>query len=474
MAEFDLVIRNGTIVTASDTYRADIGIRDGMIVALAEKLGPASEEIDASDRLVLPGGVDSHCHIDECMGPAYTADTFETATRSAAAGGTTTVISFTGQPEAGTVAESIAGSHAKAKSSALVDYSFHVIMHDTSDEGLAALEQAIADGHRSLKIFMTYGNLALGDAEILRVLTLARRAGALVTVHAENNAAIVHLTAALEQAGLTAMRYHAQAKPIAVEREACHRMITLAEIADVPVQIFHVSGEESAAEVRRAQARGVKIFAETCPQYLFLTEDDLDRPGFEGAKYLCSPAPRTHADQEALWKHLRLGTLGVISSDHAATRFDDPQGKKRAGENASFAQVPNGVPGLAARLPLLFSEGVNKGRIDLNTFVALTATNPAKLFGLSPRKGTIAIGADADLVLWDRERKVTLTNALMQHAVDYTPYEGMELTGWPVMTLSRGQIVAAEGEIRGMAGHGRFLPRGPYDYILPARYPGAT
>lgn len=466
MSDFDLVIRNGAVATASERFDADIGISGGVVVALGRRLGAGREEIDARGRLVLPGGVDSHCHIDEAMGPAYTADDFRTATVSAAAGGTTTVVSFAGQPGA-TLDANLAEAHAKAARCALVDYSFHIIVHDTSDAGLAALEAQIAAGHRSLKIFMTYGELALSDEQILRVLTLARRTGALVTVHAENNAAIAYLTAALERAGHTAMRHHAWAKPIAVEREACHRIITLAELVDVPVQIFHVSGGESAREVRRAQERGVKVFAETCPQYLFLTERDLDRPGLEGAKYLCSPAPRSARDQEALWEHLRLGTLGVVSSDHAATRFDDPAGKKMAGEDAPFAKVPNGVPGLAARLPLLFSEGVGKGRIDLNAFVALTAANPARLFGMHPRKGTIAVGSDADIVLWDPDMEVVLDNAAMHHAVDYTVYDGMRVKGWPVTTLSRGEVVFDRGVPAGTAGRGRFVARGPYDYIRP-------
>jgi dihydropyrimidinase len=332
---------------------------------------------------------------------------------------------------------------------------------------LAELPGLIEEGHRSLKIFLTYDNVALDDRETLKVLALARRCGALVCIHAENHAAIAFLTDALERAGLTAPKYHAWAKPMAVEREACHRVIALAELLDTPIHIFHVSGMESAEEIARAQARGLKVTGETCPQYLMLTADDLDQPGFEGAKFLCSPAPRTEADQAALWRYLRDGTLEVFSSDHAPNLFDDAHGKKVAGDTAPFSAVPNGLPGLETRLPILFSEGVSKGRIDLRRFVALAATNPARLFGLHPRKGTIAIGADADIAIWDANRKVTIRNAALHHQVDYTTYEGVEVVGWPEITLSRGEIVCDNGEIKGRAGHGRFLPRPRYAEIQP-------
>ncbi|MCC6304815.1 MAG: dihydropyrimidinase [Rhodobacteraceae bacterium] len=467
MQDYDLVIRGGTVATASDAFRADIAVTGGRIVALGERLGRGAREIVAEGRLILPGGIDSHCHIEEPpVGEVENADSFETATASAAAGGTTTVISFVQQAKGSGITAGLRDYQRKA-ARALVDYSFHLVVTDASEAVLAELPPLIAEGHRSLKIFMTYPNLVLDDDHILRVLALARQTGALVTVHAENHAAIMYLTRALEAAGLTRPRHHAWAKPMAVEREACHRIIMLAELLDVPIQIFHVSGAEAAEEIRRAQQRGLRVFGETCPQYLMLTADDLDRPGFEGAKFLCSPAPRTPEDQVALWDHLRLGTLGIVSSDHAPNRFDDRHGKKVRGEDAPFSAIPNGVPGLATRLPVLFSEGVGKGRIDLATFVALTATNPARLFGLAPRKGTIAIGADADLAIWDPGRKVTIRNAMLHHGVDYTVYEGLEVTGWPVTTLSRGVVVSDEDRVTGRPGHGRFLARGPYEAIRP-------
>jgi dihydropyrimidinase len=466
MAEFDLAIRGGTVVTASDVFEADIGISGGEITALGRSIGAARQEIDASGRYVMPGGVDTHCHIEEPpAGEVHNADSFASATSSAAAGGTTTVIPFVTQVKGGTITQNLRDYHRKAER-ALVDYSFHMIITDPSPAVLEELPGLIAEGHRSLKIFLTYDSLALDDAQTLKVLAVARRCGALVCVHAENHAAIAFLTQALEAAGLTAPKFHAWAKPMAVEREACHRVISLAELLDTPIHIFHVSGAESAEEIRRAQQRGLKVFAETCPQYLMLTEADLDRPGFEGAKFLCSPAPRSKADQQSLWDYIRGGTLSVFSSDHAPNRFDDLHGKKVAGEKASFSVVPNGVPGLETRLPILFSEGVVKGRIDLQKFVALSATNPARLFGL-PKKGTIAVGADADVAIWNPARKVTIRNADLHHQVDYTVYEGLEITGWPEITLSRGNVICRDGKITAKPGHGRFQPRHPYDYIAP-------
>jgi len=252
-----------------------------------------------------------------------------------------------------------------------------------------------------------------------------------------------------------------------VEREAVHRVIALAEMVDQPIQIFHVTCGEAAEEIRRAQARGLKVFGETCAQYFVLTEDDMDRPGFEGAKYICSPSPRHAREHDALWRHIASGTLDIVTSDHAPYMYEGPTGKKVRGDNAPFNIIPNGVPGVETRLPIVFSEGVVGGRIDLSTFVAITSTNPAKLFGLYPKKGTIAVGSDADIAIWDPARKVTIRNEDLHSAMDYTPYEGMSVTGWPVMTLSRGEVLWNDGEVTVEPGRGQFLARGPYDYIKP-------
>jgi dihydropyrimidinase len=304
---------------------------------------------------------------------------------------------------------------------------------------------------------MTYESLKLDDRQVIAVLALARREGAIVMVHAENSDCITWLTTQLEQAGHTAPIYHARSRPPAVEREGAHRAITMSEIVDVPILLVHVSGADAVEQIRWAQGRGIRIYAETCPQYLVLTADDLDIPGFEGAKMICSPPPRDAASQQAIWNGLASGVFHTFSSDHSPFRFDDPAGKKRHGTDAPFTKVPNGVPGVETRLPLLFSEGVGKRRIELTTFVALTATNPAKLYGLYPRKGTIAVGADADIVIWDHTREVTITNEMLHHACDYTPYEGMRVRGWPAVVMSRGEIVVEEGKLLAEPGRGQFL-----------------
>ena len=350
----------------------------------------------------------------------------------------------------------------------MVDYSFHQIITDATDSVVFdEIPAIVASGIRSLKVFLTYDPLQLDDRAYLRVLAAARRAGALVTVHCENYEAIRWRLAALLADGRTQPKYHAWSRPGIVEREATHRAIALAELVDQPIQVFHVSGPEAAEEVARAQARGLKVWAETCPQYMVLTAGDMDRPGFEGAKFMCSPSPRDAGDIAGLWDEIRRGVLDIVSSDHSGWSFGGTRGKAVNGTEAPFTEIPNGVPGLATRLPILFSEGVGKGRISLEKFVQLTAANPARLFGLYPRKGAIAPGADADLVLWDPAKRVTITNGLLQQAIDYTPYEGLEVTGWPMMTLRRGEIVMQDGRVEAEPGSGQFLARGPYDMIRP-------
>jgi dihydropyrimidinase len=471
MADFDLVVRGGTVVTGTDTVRADVGIRGGRIAAIADSLsGPdvsGADVLDASGLLVLPGGVDTHCHIEQLRSDG-TADeeSWESGSRSCLAGGTTSVVSFSSQFKGHGILAPLAEYRRRAQQ-AMVDYSFHQIITDASDEVIwKEIPQVVEQGIRSLKVFLTYDPLHLDDRAYLRVLAAARRAGAFVTVHCENYEAIGWRTEALLAAGRTSPKYHSWSRPSIVEREATHRAIALAEMVDQPIQVFHVSCAEVAEEVARAQARGLKVWAETCTQYFVLTAQDQDRPGFEGAKFMCSPSPRDAAEHARMWDAVRRGTLDVVSSDHSGWNFLGSRGKRMNGDDANFRDIPNGVPGLAARLPVLFSEGVAKGRIDLNHFVRLTATNPAKLFGLAG-KGSIAVGFDADLALWDATRQVTLTNATMQQAIDYTPYDGMTVTGWPVATLRRGEVVMRDGVVQAEPGSGKFLPRGPYDMIRP-------
>ncbi|MDT7950675.1 MAG: dihydropyrimidinase [Acetobacteraceae bacterium] len=467
MSDYDRVIKGGTVVTAADTFEADIGIVGGRIAAVGLGLAGA-ETIDAAGLLVLPGGVDSHCHIEQLQeGGGADEESFITGSRSALAGGTTTVITFSTQFKGQPIAPALAEYRRRA-AAASVDYSFHQIITDATDDVIfREIPEVVESGIRSLKVFLTYDPLQLDDRQYLRVLAAARRTGALVTVHCENYEAIRWRSAALLADGRTQPKYHAWSRPAVVEREATHRAIALAELVDQPIQIFHVSGPEAAGEVARAQARGLKVWAETCPQYMVLTAGDMDRPGFEGAKFMCSPAPREAADIEGLWDEIRRGVLTVVSSDHSGWSYGGDRGKRVNGVDAPFTEIPNGVPGLATRLPILFSEGVRKGRISLETFVQLTAANPARLFGLYPRKGTIAPGADADLVLWDPAKRVTISNDLLQQAIDYTPYEGLEATGWPVMTLRRGEVAMRDGRVQAEPGSGQFLARAPYSLIRP-------
>ena len=469
MSAPDLVVRRARVATASDTFDADIAIAGGRIVQLGGAIAGAAREIDAAGRVVTPGGVDAHCHFDQPLPPpARMADDFDSGTRSAACGGTTTVIPFAAQQKGESLRAAVRDYHRRAEGKAHVDYAFHLIVSDPTPQVLHdELPALIAEGYTSFKIYMTYDDLKLDDGEILDVLAVARRHGAMAMVHAENADCIEWLTRRLEAAGRTAPRFHAQARPMLVEREATHRAIALAELVDVPILIVHVSGREAVEQIRWARAHGLRVFAETCPQYLFLTAADLGvDDAYAGARCVCSPPPRDAGNQAVIWDGLGDGLFTVFSSDHAPFRYDAPEGKKPGGREVPFRHIPNGIPGVETRLALLYSEGVLGGRLTLNRFVELTSTNPAKAYGLHPRKGTIAIGADADLVIWD-ERELVLDNAMLHHAVDYTPYAGRTLRAWPGVTLARGEVVW-DGTFHPRAGGGRFLPCGAPS-LVPAR-----
>ncbi len=474
-AEFELVVRNAEIATAADRFRADIGIDGGRIVALAQRLGAATREIDAAGRLVTPGGVDGHCHLDQPMGDgSVMADDFRSGTLSAACGGTTTVIPFACQIKGQSLRAAVDDYHRRADGKALIDYGFHLIVTDPTPAVLQEeLPQLIAEGYSSFKLYMTYDDLKLNDRQIIDTLALARRERAMTMIHAENADCIAWLTERLLEAGVTAPIGHALSRPMAVEREATHRAISFAELLDVPVLIVHVSGREAIEQIRWAQGRGIRILAETCPQYLFLTEAALeDGPHTYGC--ICSPPPRDEANRQAVWDGLENGTFHVLSSDHAPFRLQGEEGKHVAGAQPPFNLVPNGIPGLETRMALLLSGGVQAGRIDMHAFVALTATNAAKLYGLYPRKGTIAVGSDADLVIWDCEKSITLTNTMLHHNVDYTPYEGQVLGAWPALTLSRGEVVWDGQSPQGVAGRGKFLRGERPLSAVPRQRPGVT
>jgi dihydropyrimidinase len=458
---FDLIVRRARVATASDVFSADIGISGGRIVALAEALaaGQATQEIDAAGRFVTPGGIDSHCHIDQPMlPPVRMADDFETGSRSAACGGTTTFIPFAAQAKGGSLVETVADYHRRAQGKSSIDYAFHLIVSDPTPKVLyEELPALIDEGYTSFKMYMTYDDLKLADGQILQVLELARAEQAMAMIHAENTDAIAFLTEKLLAAGKVQPRYHGLSRPSPVEREATHRAITLSELLDVPILIVHVSGAEAIEQIRWARGKGLNIFGETCPQYLFLTQEDLAITGFAGARCVCSPPPRDKANQQVVWDALADGLFTVFSSDHAPFNYDDPHGKRLGAREPPFPYIPNGIPGLETRMPLLFSEGVLGGRISIQQFVALTATNAAQLYGLYPRKGTIAVGSDADLVIWDSSTPRTIRNVDLHHAVDYTPYEGREVKAWPALTLLRGQVIWDGTQFTGQPGSGQFL-----------------
>ncbi len=464
MSNFDLVISNGTVATAADTFQADVGVKDGRIVALGENLDQngngGAQVIDAAGKLVLPGGVEGHCHIEQISSSGVmTADDFYSGTVSAVFGGTTTVIPFAAQQKGDSLRQTVEAYHACAGPKAVIDYGFHLIISDPSEQVIGQeLPALIKDGYTSFKVYMTYDDLRLDDYQMLDVLSAARREGAMVMVHAENHDMIRWLSQKLLDGGHWQPQYHAVSHSRAGEGEAAHRAIAMSRLMDQPILVVHVSSEEAMDEIRLAQDKGLKIFAETCPQYLFLTAQDLQRDGMDGAMFCCSPPPRDANDQAAMWRGLANGTFSVFSSDHAPYRFDD-SGKLQAGPQPTFKQIANGVPGIELRLPLLFSEGVGKGRIDLNRFVALTATNVAKLYGLHPQKGTIAVGSDADIAIWDPDLEQTIEHAMLHDDVGYTPYTGIKLKGWPTTVLSRGKVVVSDNTLHAERGDGRFLPR---------------
>jgi dihydropyrimidinase len=461
--EFDLVIRGGMVATPTGIVQADLAISSQSIMAMGQKLGPGQREIDATGRFVLPGGVDPHCHVEQLSGGGImNADTFETATRSAAFGGTTSIISFAAQHRDMNLAEVVRDYAALAAKGAVIDHAFHLMVanpdRQTIEQDLPALIRA---GHRSVKVFMTYDKVQVNDEQLLDVLLAARQNGALVCVHAENHGMLKWMGERLVMRGYIAPKYHSVSHPRAAEIEAIFRLIAFAEFIDQPVMIFHVSTAEGAEVIRQARARGVKVFAETCPHYLFQTADDLVLPGHEGARMICSPPQRTRADQAALWQGLERGDLQMISSDHAPYRMDET-GKFSAGMTPTFKQIANGMPGLEMRLPLLFdalvSQAVPERKMDrLMKFVEWTSAAPARIYDL-PRKGAITVGADADLAIWDPERETTLTDDLHDNT-GYNPYRGRQIKGWPETVIQRGSVIVEHGVLHGRPGQGQLMLR---------------
>jgi len=472
MNDFDLVISGGTVATAVDTFAADIGIKDGTIAALGTGLTGA-KTINASGKYVLPGGVESHCHIEQesSMG-IMTSDDYYSGSVSAAFGGNTTIIPFAAQMKGQSLREVIDLYHSRAAPKSVIDYSYHLILSDPTEAVLRdELPAAFEEGIMSFKVFMTYDMMKVDDGQMLDVLSIAREHNAMTMVHAENDALIKWMSNRLLDRDYKAPKYHALSHPRAAEVEAVHRATQLAGFIDTPMLIVHVSTEKAANVIAQARLEGNKIFGETCPHYLFLTSDDMDLPGADGAKFCCSPPLRDETAKEAIWRGLQNGTFQLLSSDHAPYRFDET-GKLRAGPNPSFKECANGVPGIEMRLPLLFSEGVQKGRVSINQFVALTSTNAAKMFGVHPRKGTIAVGADADIAIWDANEVRTITSDSLHDNMNYTPYEGWQINGWPTTVISRGRVVVADNDLKVARGSGEFLKRGPVDCTgMPGHLP---
>jgi len=459
--QVDTLIAGARVVTASWDGPADIAIAGGRVVALGTGLAAtvtAAEAIDARGRIVTPGGVDPHCHIEQMSGMGrMNADTFETATAAAALGGTTTVIAFAAQARGARPAEAVADAVARAARGARVDHAFHVSVADPGVPGFAEdLAALAAGGHRSVKVFTTYA-VALDDAQVLAVMDLTRAAGALLCVHAETDALLARARARLLAAGRIRPADHAAARPRAAEVDATARICRFAAETGAPTMIFHVTCAEAVDEIRAARARGAPVRAETCTHYLFQTDAVLDRPGMEGAKWMCSPPQRGPRDRDALWDALGRGDLALVSSDHAPYRMD-ATGKLAAGPEAAFPDIANGQPGLQQRLPVLFDAMVTRGRLGARRFVEVTAAAPARLYGLAG-KGEIAPGHDADLVIWAPERPVTYGADDMADATGYNPWEGHAVTGWPERVLLRGRTIVADGALSAEPGFGRWVDR---------------
>jgi dihydropyrimidinase len=449
-----LLIRNGTLVTSAGQSRADVLCRDERIVALGQGFSvPEADVIDAAGCHVLPGGVDAHVHLQMPVGEFTSTDDFYTGTVAAAYGGTTTLVDFGTQSRGQSLPKAMALRRGEADGQVVVDYSLHMAVTDATARTLRALGGLMQQGYRSLKLYTVYPALYLEDAQILRLLTVARAAGLLPLVHCENRAIVADRTARLLAEGKTAPRHHPQARPAVAESEAVARVLALAEVAGAPVVIAHLSCRRSLEEVRRARARGQEVYVETCPHYLLLTEKEYSRLGFAGAKYVLTPPLREQADADALWAALAHDEIDFVSTDHCPWNY---RGMKDRGRD-DFSRIPNGAPGIETRMVLLWSEGVGKGRLTPERFVAVTATEPARRYGLYPRKGTIVPGADADLVVWDPAREVTLSASTLHQHVDYCPYEGWQVRGYPRDVVLRGQVIVRRGEFVGARGQGRFV-----------------
>ncbi len=453
------LIKNGRIVTAVDDYKADILIEGETISIIGQSLVmEADKVIDAAGRLVIPGGIDPHTHMDMPFGGTTSADDFLTGTQAAAHGGTTTIIDFAIQTKGQSMLAALETWHSKAAGKAAIDYGFHMIVTDlTPKDHVPEMRQLMKhEGVLSCKLFMAYpGVLLVDDATIFRAMTIAGEEGGLICMHAENGIVINEIVAKALAEGKTAPKYHALTRPTKAESEGVHRAIALAEMAGTPVYIVHLSSADALKQVKIARDEGVPAFAETCPQYLFLDYSYYEKEGFEGAKYVMTPALREKWNQDELWTGLRMNDLQLVSTDHCPFCFKD---QKQLGKD-DFSKIPNGGPGVENRMSLIFNGGVAQGRITLNRFVEITSTAAAKIFGLFPKKGTIAVGSDADIVIFDPDKKMTISAKTHHMNVDYNCYEGMEVTGVSDIVLSKGKVIIEDGKYLGKPGYGSYLKR---------------
>ncbi|GAB4566915.1 MAG: dihydropyrimidinase [Anaerolineae bacterium] len=453
MSAFDVVIKGGELVTDGSRFVADVGVRGEKIACIGEDLS-GEQEIDASGCLVIPGGVDVHVHLQMPIGDIISADDWEAGTRAAAYGGTTTVIDFVDPLPGQGLMEALEARWAEAKGRAHIDYSFHMVLADTSPSRLAEMATIIEAGIPSFKLFMAYEGKYLTDDQLFVALREIARLGGLALVHAENYPIIRLLSRELLEEGKIEPRWHPVSRPAVAEGEAAGRIIALAEMAGAPIVIAHISCAPVVDQIITARGRGLPVFGETCPQYLTLTEKEYGRPGFLGARYVCSPPLRTEVDQRALWHGLRMGDLQILSTDHCPWRWED----KERGRN-DFTRIPGGVPGIETRLALAYHFGVRTGRLSLHDWVNVCCTQPARIFGLRD-KGTLHVGMDADIVVFDPQREISLTADQLHSQIDYSVYDEVTVRGWPRVVISRGQVVIdADGRCVGQPDHGRFIAR---------------
>jgi dihydropyrimidinase len=454
----NMLIRNGTVVTARETRQADVLIKDELIqeVRAGIPVNAGGTVIDAAGMYVMPGGIDAHTHLDMPFGGTVSADDFETGTRAAAFGGTTSIVDFAIQGRGTRMRDALDTWWKKAEGRASIDYGLHMIVTDLGGSGLEDMDDMVREGVASFKLFMAYPNsLMVDDGTIFKALSQTAKNGALICMHAENGSVIDVIVARALAEGKTAPIYHALTRPARAEAEAVHRSVALAEIAGVPVYIVHVSSADALNEVREARDRGVPVFAETCPQYLLLSIEELERPNFEGAKYVFTPPLRPKEHLPKLWDGLKDDHLQVVSTDHCPFCFAD---QKVLGKD-DFTKIPNGGPGIENRMQLIYHHGVNGGHISLNRFVEITSTTPARIFGMYPRKGEIAAGSDADLVIWDPNAAYTISARTHHMRVDYSMFEGFEVRGNARTVISRGEVIVEGGQFLGKAGRGHYVKR---------------